>query len=107
MLPEPPEAMDPAKPAGRRGYGGRSAQTLLEERRQRLLEAGLALFCTQGYQKTRIEALCSEARVTPRHFYEQFATREDLLTALYEQVVAQARDKVQAALQMRDRKSVV
>lgn len=89
---------DQAKPTTRRGYGGRSAQTLWLERRQRLLEAGLTLFCTLGYQKTRIEALCSEARVTPRHFYEQFATREDLLVALYEQVVAQARDKVQVAL---------
>ncbi len=91
--------MDQAKPVRRRGYGGRSAQALMLERRERLLAAGLALFCTQGYQKTRIEALCSEARVTTRHFYEQFATREDLLTALYEQVVVQARDKVQTALQ--------
>ena len=83
---------------GKRGYGGRSAQVLLLERRQRLLEAGLSLFCSQGYQKTRIDHLCAEAKVTPRHFYEQFATKEDLLRAIYEQVIGYARAQVQSAL---------
>lgn len=86
-------------PAFRRGYAGRSAQELLQERRQRLLEAGLTLFCTLGYQHTRIDAICAEAKVAPRHFYEQFDTREALLLANYEQVVANARTEVQAALQ--------
>lgn len=83
----------------RRGYGGRSAEELLLERRQRLMAAGLTLFCTLGFQHTRIDAICAEAKVTPRHFYEQFDTREALLLAIYEQVVAHARSQVQAALQ--------
>ncbi len=45
-------------PAVRRGYGGRSAQELLQERHVRLLEAGLTLFCTLGYQHTRIDVIC-------------------------------------------------
>ncbi len=92
-------APGPESRVSRRGYGGRSAQELLQERRERLMAAGLTLFCTVGFQHTRIDAICAEAKVTPRHFYEQFDTREALLLAIYEQVVAHARSQVQAALQ--------
>jgi len=86
------------KQAGeRRGYGGRTAAELHAERRQRLLDAALELFATRGYARTPIEALCSAARVTTRHFYELFASREALLVALYEQVVGEVRKAVLAA----------
>jgi AcrR family transcriptional regulator len=99
-MPRKPMASSASRaPVARRGYGGRSAQELLQERRERLLEAGLTLFCTLGYQHTRIDVICAEAKVTPRHFYEQFDTREALLLAFYEQVVAHAQSQVQRALQ--------
>lgn len=89
----------PAKTAAtRRGYGGRSAEELQAERRERLLAAAMELFGTRGYLATRIEHLCGEARVTTRHFYEQFSDREALLTAVFERVMADAATAVLGAL---------
>jgi AcrR family transcriptional regulator len=67
----------------RRTYGGRSAADRRAERRERLLEAGLQLFGTDGYAATSIEKLCTHAGVSTRNFYEEFQSREDLLIALH------------------------
>lgn len=83
----------------RRGYAGRTAEQLAAERRQRLLDAALELFAERGFSKTPIEILCSTARVTTRHFYEHFDSREAVLVALYEQITAATRTVVMAALQ--------
>jgi AcrR family transcriptional regulator len=82
-------------PRHRRGYGGRSAQELKQER---LIASGLELFAKRGYQRTQIELLCTKARVTTRHFYEEFNSREALLAAVYEQVINQTRSAILAAL---------
>jgi AcrR family transcriptional regulator len=73
-------------------------QERLAQRRERLLGAGLALFGTRGYASTSIEAVCSKAGVTARHFYEQFASREDLLLEVYERVIDNTRKAVVTAL---------
>ncbi len=57
------------------------------------------LFASRGYAHTPIEALCAEAKVTTRHFYEQFESREALLSALYECIVGELRTAVLANLQ--------
>ncbi|HEX4895706.1 MAG TPA: TetR/AcrR family transcriptional regulator [Solimonas sp.] len=88
-----------AERAPRRGYGGRSGAELMAERRDRLLAAGMDLYATRGYAHTPIELLCAQARVTTRHFYEQFESREALLSALYERIVSELRDAVLRALQ--------
>lgn len=86
-------------PSKRRVYGGIAADQRVQERRERLLETALELFATQGYQNTPIEQLCTEARVTTRHFYEAFAGREALLLALYERLIGDAQAAVREALQ--------
>ena len=88
-----------AAPRERRGYGGRSAEELRLERRERLIATGLDLFASRGYHRTQIELLCTQARVTTRHFYEEFSSREDLLVAVYDAVISQTRVAVLAALQ--------
>jgi len=65
-------------------YGGRTAEERRAERRTRLLDAGLELFGTRGYAATSIEALCAATRLNPRYFYESFASREELLQAVYD-----------------------
>jgi AcrR family transcriptional regulator len=50
------------------------------------MQAALQLFGTQGYANTTIETLCSEAKVTTRHFYQVFSSREELLLAVYNQI---------------------
>ncbi len=89
---------DSDAPAPRRGYAGQSAEALSAQRRERLLAAGLSLFGSQGYAATSISALCREARVTTRHFYEAFADREALLGAVFDQVMQEAAEAVLASL---------
>ena len=94
-----PECVEmPAEPATARRYGGKTAQQRRAERREQLLDAGLELFGTVGFAATTIEALCAEARLNPRYFYEGFATREELLGAVYERHVATVAGAVMAAL---------
>ncbi|NNM50844.1 MAG: TetR/AcrR family transcriptional regulator [Pseudomonadales bacterium] len=85
-----------------RAYRGVSAEQRSEERRQRLLEAALELFSTQGYAKTPIETLCAAAKVTARHFYQLFPSREALLRALYDGMVENLRAAVLAAVSLPD-----
>jgi AcrR family transcriptional regulator len=72
-----------------RRYGGKSAPERRAQRREQLLDAGLELFGTEGYSTTTIEALCARAGLNPRYFYEQFASREQLLGAVYKRHVEQ------------------
>ena len=85
-----------------RVYGGRSEHERRADRRSRLLHAGLELFGTEGWQGATIEKLCSAAGVATRSFYEEFASREALLKAVYEQVMTGVLDtvlpKVQASV---------
>lgn len=89
---------EPPKTPKRRGYGGKSAEDLAEERRERLMASALELFGTQGYAATPTEKLCAHAKVTTRHFYEHFRDREALLIALFERVMTETRDCVLSAL---------
>jgi AcrR family transcriptional regulator len=84
-------------PAGRR-YRGLTPDERRAVRRQRLLDAGLASFGTVGFGATTIEQLCSDAGVTPRHFYEAFPSREALLLAVYDEAVRFTREAAQAAV---------
>jgi AcrR family transcriptional regulator len=81
----------------RRTYGGRSAADRRAERRERLLDAGLALFGTEGYATSSIEKLCTHAGVSTRNFYEEFNSREDLLIALHARVNERSYRAVTAA----------
>ena len=79
-------------------YAGLSAPERRADRRERLLETGLELFGTAGFRKTTIPMLCSGSGVTARHFYEEFASREELLRALYDGIADTAFERVIAAL---------
>src|SRR3954454_23347787 len=83
---------------GRR-YAGRSTVERQEERRTRLLEAGLELFGTEGWSASPIERLCAQARVATRSFYEEFSSREALLLAVYAQITQGAARAVAGGLE--------
>lgn len=74
----------------RRAYGGRSAEDRRAERRERLMNAGLELFGTDGYAAASIERLCTHAGVSTRNFYEEFTGREDLLMRLHDRIIERA-----------------
>jgi AcrR family transcriptional regulator len=83
---------------GERRYGGKTAAERRAERREQLLDAGLELFGTQGFAAVTIEALCAQAGLNPRYFYEQFATREEVLGAVYDRHVQAVLATVGAAI---------
>jgi AcrR family transcriptional regulator len=70
-----------------RRYRGLTASERRAQRREQLLDAGLELFGTRGYANTTIRAVCAAASMNSRHFYESFASREDLLYHVYERIV--------------------
>ncbi|WP_220375741.1 TetR/AcrR family transcriptional regulator [Paraperlucidibaca baekdonensis] len=86
------------RPAATRAYRGASASAREAERRQRLLDTALTLFANQGYARTPIEQLCAEAKVTARHFYQLFGSREGLLKSLYGQLMADLKAALLSAL---------
>lgn len=53
-----------------------------EETRQRLLDAGLAVFSERGYAGTSVEEIASRAGYTRGAFYSNFADKEELFFAL-------------------------
>jgi AcrR family transcriptional regulator len=81
-----------------RAYAGVSPEQRRAERRAKLLQAGLALFTSTGFAATKISELCTEAGVSTRNFYEEFATKEDLLRELHDLINATAFDRVRAAM---------
>lgn len=64
----------------------------------RLLDVGLDVFGTEGYGKSAIEAICAQAGVGTRSFYQYFDSKEDLLVAVYERVIAGLGTRMLAAL---------
>ncbi len=86
-----------AAPVERR-HGGLTRSERDARRRRRLLDAGLEVFGTTGYASSTITGICREAHVTARNFYDHFASREDLLMAVGDDVVAGVRRAVSEAL---------
>lgn len=81
-----------------RVYAGADARTRHAERLSRLEDAGLELFATVGYQQTTVADICERAKVSRRHFYEQFADREALLRHLHTGLQQRGRVAVETAL---------
>ncbi len=69
----------------------------LEERRQQrraaLIDAGIELFGTTGYNGTTVRELCRISYVAPRDYYAMFENREDLLVAVVEHIEQRMADR--------------
>ena len=85
-----------------RSYAGLGKEERIAQRRERLMDSALVLFSEQGYAKTNIEQLCNHSKVTARHFYELFSSKEDLLLALYQNIIAQLSHAVSDAVSATD-----
>jgi AcrR family transcriptional regulator len=83
-------------------YGGVKANLRKKERRKKLLEAGLEAFGTKGYAKTNIKMICGIAGLTERYFYESFRSKEDLLCAVYRELIDEGQRDALAALEDSD-----
>ncbi len=66
-------------------YGGIDASERRSRRRAQLIEAGLELLGTEGWQSATVRAICARAKLTPRYFYESFHDRDELLLAVFDE----------------------
>jgi AcrR family transcriptional regulator len=89
---------DTTRPTTGRTYGGVSPEQRRADRRARLVEAGLALYGSQGFAATSIDAVCAEAGLTKRYFYESFGSAEELLAAVYLDATARVQGRVADAV---------
>lgn len=83
---------------GGRDYGGRTRAVRQAERRQALIDAGIAVFGRDGFRGATVKSLCREAGLTERYFYESFANSEDLFQTVYKHLVARIEADIQAAV---------
>ena len=60
-------------------WGARTADERQAERRERILRAAIELYGHHGYRQTSVKAVCAQAGLTERYFYESFVNGEDLL----------------------------
>jgi AcrR family transcriptional regulator len=93
--------MDPQARAPRR-YRGSTPEERKTARHEQLMEAGLELFGTEGFRNTSVRAVSAAASLNSRYFYESFASREELLSSLYQRILGEIVAEVAQAVAAAD-----
>ncbi|MET3106475.1 AcrR family transcriptional regulator [Oxalobacteraceae bacterium GrIS 2.11] len=73
--------------APRRSYRGISKEDRRAERCVRLITAAIKTYGLMGFRQTSVKAVCAEAGLTERYFYESFNNSEELLLTAYGAVI--------------------
>lgn len=81
-----------------RAYRGLNLDERVEQRRMQLLETGLDCLHADGLSGVSVRSICGRARLTPRYFYESFASLDDLLVAVVDLVAAEVASATLAAI---------
>ncbi|HWJ65952.1 MAG TPA: TetR/AcrR family transcriptional regulator [Nocardioides sp.] len=77
-------------------YRGVSAEERAARRRRRLLDAALSVWADPG-KRTTMTAVCAEAGLTERYFYESFSGLDEALTAVLDAVATEIETTTLAA----------
>lgn len=83
-------------------WNGLSTEERQRERRRLLIDAAFELLASEGSSGTTVRAVCSKARLNPRYFYENFTDLDELVVAVYDDVVRNLRRRVAAAVESTD-----
>lgn len=75
--------------ATQRAYGGVPAEQRRELRRAALLAAALDIVGTDGFARLTVAGLCARAGLNERYYYESFAATEEVLLAVFDEVIAE------------------
>ena len=83
-----------------RPYRGIDAAERLAQRRGRLLAAGLDLLGApdQDLTELTVRAICRQAGLGVRYFYESFTDKDDFVAAVFDSVIADIAATTQAAV---------
>jgi AcrR family transcriptional regulator len=82
----------------RRSFRGLSLEERQQARRERLIEAGLQVYGTQGFFAVTVRDVCAEAKLTERYFYESFKNSEQLFKVIYLQLIEHLQQLIMAAM---------
>ncbi|MFI2282284.1 TetR/AcrR family transcriptional regulator [Nocardia beijingensis] len=81
-----------------RTYGGVSAEERRAQRRAALLDAALEIIGTEGLGKLTVAGLCARAGLNERYYYENFDSRDAVLTALIDGIATELAAAILAAV---------
>ena len=87
-----------AKPDPQRAYGGRSSEERKAERRSRIVRAAIRLYGANGYANVGVRAICAEAGLTERYFYQAFENSEALAIAAFQGLSRILLDNLETAI---------
>ena len=88
-----------ARVAQIRPYRGIEASERLDQRRRRLLDAGLDLLgAGKPDAELTVRAVCRQAGLTARYFYESFTDKDEFVAAVFDAAVADIATTTQAAV---------
>lgn len=90
-------------PSSERPYGGRDHDARVSERRERFIRAGVRVIGTLGYRAATVRALCAEAGLSNRYFYESFDSTEALLIEIYRTLMGECQAAILTAMQQAPR----
>jgi AcrR family transcriptional regulator len=79
-------------------YRGVDAADRLASRRASLLEAGLDLLGAKESAELTVRAICRQARLASRYFYESFTDKDEFVAAVFDSVIAGLATTTQAAV---------
>ena len=82
----------------RRSRGGRPSREQSQQLRDHILDAATALFLSEGYGATSIEAVAQRARISKRTFYDRFDDKAALFGAVVHRIVERLRPPSNVAL---------
>jgi AcrR family transcriptional regulator len=89
-------------PAAPRGRHGLPADIVAAHQRQRLLAATTELVAEHGYRGVSIDQILKAARVGYVAYYELYANKEECFLAAFDEVVAETREEILAAVAAED-----
>jgi AcrR family transcriptional regulator len=82
----------------RRSWRGVSSEDRASARRELLLDAAFELLGTEGWAAVTVRGVCRQARLHPRYFYQAFEDLDDLMVAVFDQVVEGMRKAIAEAV---------
>lgn len=85
------------KPLEKRRYSGQSFEDRQAERRAKLIKAAAIVAGRHGLEGTSVAAICAEAGLTARYFYESFPGREAIFVEAYRAVQDELLARIKAA----------
>lgn len=94
----PSNSLESGESTSGRRYGGVDKDERQRQRRQRLIEAGLAVFGEVGFHAATVRSVCKHAELTSRYFYESFDSMEALFEGVYVEVSAGLMRRTMATL---------